>query len=127
MSVPGAVDGWFALHGRFGRKPMADNLAQAIRYAREGHPVHEVIAYYWDRSVPRLSQYPGFKEQFTIDGRAPRKGELWKNPHLADTLQQIADGGRDAFYKGDIARTIDAYFRANGGFLGYQDMAAHQG
>ena len=127
VSVPGAVDGWFALHGRFGRLPMKDNLAPAIRYAREGHPVHEVIAYYWDRSVPRLSQYPGFAEQFTLDGRAPRKGELWKNPNLADTLQKIADGGRDAFYKGEIARIIDAYFRANGGFLGYEDLAAHQG
>ena len=127
VSVPGAVDGWFALHDRFGRLPMADNLAPAIRYAREGHPVHEVIAYYWDRSVPRLSQYPGFKEQFTLDGRAPRKGEMWKNPNLADTLQKIADGGRDAFYKGDIARTMDAYFRANGGFLSYGDLASHQG
>ncbi|WP_427852076.1 gamma-glutamyltransferase [Stenotrophomonas acidaminiphila] len=127
VSVPGAVDGWFALHARFGRKPMADNLAPAIRYARDGHPVAEVIAYYWDRSVPRLSPYPGFKEQFTVDGRAPRKGELWRNPNLADTLQKIADGGRDAFYKGDIARTIDAYFKANGGFLSYEDLAGHQG
>ncbi|MCC4634593.1 gamma-glutamyltransferase [Xanthomonas dyei] len=127
VSVPGAVDGWFALHERFGRKPMAQNLAPAIRYAREGHPVAETIAYYWDRSVPRLSQYPGFKEQFTIDGHAPRKGELWKNPNLANTLQQIADGGRDAFYKGPIARTIGAYFKANGGYLSYEDMASHQG
>jgi len=127
VSVPGAVDGWFALHARFGRKPMADNLAPAIRYARDGHPVAEVIAYYWDRSVPRLSPYPGFKEQFTVDGRAPRKGELWRNPNLADTLQKIADGGRDAFYKGDIARIIDAYFKANGGFLSYEDLAGHQG
>ena len=127
VSVPGAVDGWFALHERFGRKPMAQNLAPAIRYAREGHPVAETIAYYWDRSVPRLSQYPGFKEQFTIDGHAPRKGELWKNPNLADTLQQIADGGRGAFYKGKIARTIDAYFKANGGFLSYDDLASHRG
>ena len=127
VSVPGTVDGWFALHERFGRQPMADNLAPAIRYAREGHPVHEVIAYYWDRSVPRLSQYPGFREQFTIDGRAPRKGEMWKNPALADTLQQLAEGGRDAFYKGAIARTIDAYFKANGGFLSYEDLAAHRG
>ncbi|UYB53162.1 gamma-glutamyltransferase [Xanthomonas sp. AM6] len=127
VSVPGAVDGWFALHERFGRRPMAQNLAPAIRYAREGHPVAETIAYYWDRSVPRLSQYPGFKEQFTLDGRAPRKGELWKNPNLADTLQQIADGGRDAFYKGPIARTIDAYFKANGGFLSYDDLASHHG
>ncbi|WP_369979486.1 gamma-glutamyltransferase [Xanthomonas bundabergensis] len=127
VSVPGAVDGWFALHERFGRTTMAQNLAPAIRYAREGHPVAETIAYYWDRSVPRLSQYPGFKEQFTIDGHAPRKGELWKNPNLANTLQQIADGGRDAFYKGPIARTIDAYFKANGGFLSYDDLASHHG
>lgn len=127
VSVPGAVDGWFALHARFGRRSMAQDLAPAIRYAREGHPVAETIAYYWDRSVPRLAQYPGFKEQFTIDGRAPRKGELWKNPNLANTLQKIADGGRDAFYKGDIARTIDAYFKANGGFLSYEDLASHHG
>ena len=127
VSVPGAVDGWFALHGRFGKLPMQDVLAPTIRYAREGHPVAQTIAYYWDRSVPRLSKWPGFTEQFTIDGRAPRTGELWKNPNLADTLQQIADGGRDAFYKGDIARTIDAYFKANGGFLSYADLAAHQG
>lgn len=127
VSVPGAVDGWFALHERFGRKPMAENLAPAIRYAREGHPVSEVIAYYWDRSVPRLSKYPGFSEQFTVDGHAPRKGQMWKNPNLAATLQQIADGGRDAFYKGDIARTIDRYFKAHGGYLSYQDMADHEG
>ncbi len=127
VTVPGAVDGWFALHGRFGRRTMAQNLAPAIRYAREGHPVHEVIAYYWDRSVPRLSKWPGFAEQFTIAGRAPRTGETWKNPNLADTLQKIADGGRDAFYTGDIARAIDAYFKANDGFLSYEDLAAHQG
>ena len=127
VSVPGTVDGWFALHGRFGKLPMREVLAPTIRYAREGHPVHQTIAYYWERSVPRLSKFPGFTEQFTIDGRAPRTGEMWKNPYLADTLQKIADGGRDAFYKGDIARTLDAYFKANGGFLSYEDMAAHQG
>nr|WP_298124408.1 gamma-glutamyltransferase [uncultured Pseudoxanthomonas sp.] len=127
VSVPGAVDGWFALHGRFGKLPMRDVLAPTIRYAREGHPVHQTIAYYWERSVPRLSKFPGFTEQLTVGGRAPRTGEMWKNPYLADTLQKIADGGRDAFYKGDIARTIDAYFKANGGFLSYEDMAAHTG
>ncbi|WP_299344571.1 gamma-glutamyltransferase [uncultured Pseudoxanthomonas sp.] len=127
VSVPGAVDGWFALHDRFGKLPMRDVLAPTIRYARDGHPVHQTIAYYWERSVPRLSKFPGFSEQFTIGGRAPRTGELWKNPHLADTLQKIAVGGRDAFYKGDIARTIDTYFKANGGFLSYEDMAAHHG
>ncbi len=133
VTVPGAVDAWFALHGRFGRKPIADDLAPAIRYAREGHPVHEVIAYYWGRSVPTLSKWPGFTEQFTVDGggtgkrRGPQTGEMWRNPNLANTLEKIAQGGRDAFYKGDIARTIDAYFKANGGFLSYEDMASHQG
>ncbi len=127
VTVPGTVDAWFALHERFGRLPIADNLAPAIRYARDGHPVHETIAYYWDRSVPILSKWPGFAEQFTIDGRAPRKGELWTNPNLANTLQAIADGGRDAFYRGGIAKTIDAYFRAHGGFLRYEDLAEHRG
>ena len=132
VSVPGTVDAWFALHGKFGRKPMAENLAPAIRYAREGHPVHETIAHYWNLSVPRLSKWPGYAEQFTVvDGkgerRAPRTGETWKNPNLAGTLEKIAQGGRDAFYKGEIARTIDAYFKANDGFLSYEDLAAHQG
>ncbi len=128
VTVPGTVDAWFALHARFGKRSMADNLAPAIRYAREGHPVHEVIAYYWARSVPVLSKWPGFTEQFTVDGqRAPRAGETWKNPNLADTLQALAEGGRDAFYRGDIARRIDAYFKANDGFLAYEDLAAHAG
>ncbi|HVF33788.1 MAG TPA: gamma-glutamyltransferase family protein, partial [Candidatus Saccharimonadia bacterium] len=127
VSVPGAVDGWFALHGRFGKLPMKDVLAPAIRYARDGFPVTEVIAYYWGRSVPGLSKWPGYAEQFTREGRAPRKGEIWKNPNLADTLEKLARGGRDAFYEGEIARTIDAYFKANGGFLSYEDLAAHQG
>lgn len=128
VSVPGTVDAWFALHERFGRRPMRENLAPAIRYAREGFPVSEVIAYYWNLSVPRLSKWPGFKEQFTLDGgRAPRTGEIWKNPNLADTLSKIADGGRDAFYKGEIARVIDAYFKANDGFLRYEDLAEHHG
>ncbi len=128
VSVPGTVDAWFALHGRFGKRTMAQNLTPAIRYARDGHPVHEVIAYYWGRSVPVLSKWPGFKEQFTVDGqRGPRRGETWRNPNLANTLEKIANGGRDAFYKGDIARSIDAYFKANDGFLRYEDMAAHTG
>ncbi len=127
VTVPGAVDGWFALHGRFGKRTMAQNLAPTIRYAREGHPVAETIAHYWALSVPRLSKWPGFTEQFTIEGRAPRRGETWRNPNLAATLESVARGGRDAFYKGDIARTIGAYFKANDGFLAYEDFAAHQG
>lgn len=127
VTVPGTVDAWFALHAKFGRRSMAQNLAPAVAYARNGHPVHEVIAYYWDRSVPTLSKWPGFREQFTLDGRAPRKGETWRNPNLARTLETIGREGRDAFYTGAIARTIDAYFRANDGFLRYEDLAAHRG
>ncbi|HPG94573.1 MAG TPA: gamma-glutamyltransferase, partial [Dokdonella sp.] len=127
VTTPGAVDGWFALHDRFGKLPMKDVLAPAIGYAREGFPLSELIAHYWQLSVPRLGKYPGFSEQFTIDGHAPAKGEIWKNPNLARTLETIAKGGRDAFYKGAIAHTIADYMKANGGFLSYEDLAAHQG
>ena len=127
VNVPGAVDGWFALHDRFGKLPIKDDLAPAIRYAREGFPVTELIAFYWKLSAPHLSKFPGFTEQMTIDGHAPEKGEIWKNPNLANTLETIANGGRDAFYKGKIAHVIGDYFKANGGFLSYEDMAAHKG
>ena len=126
VSVPGAVDGWFALHGKFGRLPMKQLLAPAIRTAREGHPVAELIAYYWARSVPRLSKFPGFTEQMTLVGRAPAKGELWKNPNLADTLERIARQGRKGFYEGTVAQTIADYVQAQGGFLAYEDLAGHR-
>ena len=125
VSVPGAVDGWFELHGRFGKLPMIKLLQPTIDYARNGHPVHETVQYYWEIYVGRLSKYPGYVEQMTIDGRAPRVGEIWKNPNLANTLERIAKGGRDAFYKGDIARVIGEYMHKNEGFLSYEDMAAH--
>ena len=126
VTVPGTVDGWFELHQRFGVLPMDEVLAPAIHHAREGFPVTEVIAYYWNRSVPILGRWPGFLEQMTIEGRAPRKGEIWRNENLAGTLERIANEGRDAFYRGDIARTIADYLHANGGFLSYEDMATHQ-
>lgn len=125
VSVPGCVDAWFELHGRFGKLPMGTVLAPAIRYAREGFPVSELIAYYWGLAVPRLSPFPNFKETFTIDGRAPRKGEIFRNPALANTFEQLVTGGRDAFYKGDIARKIGAYMERNDGFLSYRDLAEH--
>jgi gamma-glutamyltranspeptidase/glutathione hydrolase len=127
VSVPGTVDGWFELHGRFGKLPMITLLQPTIDYARNGHPVHETVQFYWDIHVGRLSKYPGYVEQMTIDGRAPRIGEMWKNPNLANTLERIAKEGRDSFYKGDIARVIGAYMQENGGFLSYEDMAAHHG
>ncbi len=126
VTVPGCVDGWFELHKKFGRLPMTEILEPAIRYAREGFPVTELIAYYWQRSVPILRKYPNFEKIFTINGRAPRKGEIFRNPYLANTLEKIARGGRDVFYKGEIARTIANYMKRNGGFLSYEDLASHK-
>ncbi|MFT5286754.1 MAG: gamma-glutamyltranspeptidase/glutathione hydrolase [Planctomycetota bacterium] len=125
VTVPGCVDGWAELHAKFGKLPWKALFAPAIRYAREGFPLTELIAYYWDLSTPRLSAYPGFEEQFTIDGRAPRKGEVFRNPNLARTLELIAEGGRDAFYKGPIANSIAEFMGANGGYLTAADLAAH--
>jgi gamma-glutamyltranspeptidase/glutathione hydrolase len=125
VTVPGAVDGWFELHEKFGKLPMKQVLAPAIRYATEGFPVSELIAYYWQRSVPTLEVWAGFREVFMPNGRAPEKGEIFRNPALATTLQKIADGGRDVFYKGEIARTIDAFMKREGGFLTYRDLVEH--
>jgi gamma-glutamyltranspeptidase / glutathione hydrolase len=127
ISVPGAVDGWFELHGKFGRLPMKDVLAPAIGYAEEGFPVSELISYYWKRSAPILSQQPGaFRATFTIDGRGPEKGEIFRNPDLASTYRALATKGRDAFYKGAIADRIDAFFREEGGFLRKVDFETHR-
>ncbi len=126
VSVPGAVDGWFELHGKFGKLPMDQILAPAIRYAREGFPVTEVIAYSWAAGAATLKQFPGFAEIFMPNGSAPRKGEIFENPALANTLDMIARGGRDVFYKGEIARTIDEYMKRVGGYLSYEDMASHE-
>lgn len=125
VSVPGAVDGWFSLHEKFGRLPMTSILSPAIEYARRGYPVSEVVAYYWQMNVDRIGQYDGFADVFMPNGKAPITGQIFKNPSLAATYEKIATGGRDAFYKGDIARTIGAYMKEQGGFLSYDDLAAH--
>lgn len=126
VSVPGAVDGWFELHERYGRLPMADVLAPAVRYAREGFPLSEVIAYYWARNAERLKEFPGFAEVFLPGGRAPAKGEIFRNPRLADTYETLGTEGRDAFYKGDMARAIADYMAEQGGFMTYEDLASHR-
>lgn len=126
ITVPGCVDGWFELHERFGRLPMSEVLAPAVAYARKGFPVSELIAHYWGLSAERLGGYPNFRETFTVDGRAPRKGEIWRNPPLADTLERIGAEGRDVFYRGDLARVIAATVRDAGGFLTAADLAAHR-
>jgi len=120
------VDGWFTLHDRFGRLPMAEVLAPAIRYARQGFPVSDVIAYYWAKNAELLKEYPGFAEVFMPGGRAPAAREIFRNPALAGTYERLAEEGRDVFYKGDIARTIADYMQANGGFMSFEDMAAHR-
>ena len=127
VTVPGAVDGWFMIHDRFGKLSMKEILEPTIEYARSGFPVSQLIAYYWNRSIPILSKWPGFNEQFTIDGRAPIEGEIWYNHNLANTLELLANEGRDAFYKGIIAEQIDQYMQKNGGFLAYEDMSSHKG
>ena len=125
VTVPGCVDGWFALHGKFGKLPMEELLQPAITYGREGFPVSEVIAYEMASNYEYVKDQPGFKETYMPDGHIPKKGEVFKNPDLAGTYEKIARGGRDAFYKGEIARTIDRYMKAHGGFLSYEDLASH--
>ncbi|MEM0909755.1 MAG: gamma-glutamyltransferase [Pseudomonadota bacterium] len=125
VSVPGAVDGWFMMHERFGSKTMQEILSPAISYAKNGFPVSELIAYYLRRSQDRFNDNPNFKETYTINGKTPIKGQVFRNPDLAAIYEKLAIIGRDAFYKGDIARTIGAFMKEQGGFLSFEDMAAH--
>jgi gamma-glutamyltranspeptidase/glutathione hydrolase len=142
VSVPGTVDGWFALHERFGRKPMTELLAPAIRYAREGAPIPQTIAMYWannrrrletEFSAGRLQEIENARRTYFCQENCdeyrqmPDGHGLFRNPDLANTLEQIATGGRDAYYRGPIARTIDSYMRRIGGWLRYDDLARHEG
>jgi gamma-glutamyltranspeptidase/glutathione hydrolase len=125
VSVPGCVDAWYEIHDMFGRLPMKDILQPAINYAREGFPVTEVIAYYLDKETSTLKEYPNIKEVYMPGGKAPSKGEIFKNPLLANTLEKIAKGGRNEFYRGSIARQIDAFMKKQGGFLSFDDLSRH--
>ncbi len=126
VSVPGAVDGWFEMHDRFGSAPMEKILAEPIYYADDGFPVSEAIAASWQRSVPMLKDQPGaFEETFTIDGRGPEKGEVFRNPDLGNTFRLLAEQGRDAFYRGEIAEKIDVWMRDNNGYLRFEDFENH--
>ena len=126
VSVPGCVDGWYELHGMFGRLPMKDILQPAIIHAREGFPVTELIAFYLERNTAALKEFPNIKEVYMPGGRAPSKGEIFKNPQLASTLEKIVKGGRDEFYKGSIARDISTFMKKQGGFLSFDDMSRHR-
>ncbi|MFK8021300.1 MAG: gamma-glutamyltransferase [Pseudomonadales bacterium] len=134
VSVPGTVDGWFALHQRFGKLPMSDVLAPTISYARDGFAVSPVIAFYLERSwaffksafadSPHLNN---IRDTWFPKGTAPATGDLFVNKDLANTLETIATEGRDAFYKGSLARRMSSYFEGMEGGLAYDDFSDHQG
>jgi len=125
ITVPGCVDGWFELHKKFGRLPMDQVLAPAIRYASQGFPVSELIAYYWKHGGARLGKYKNFAATFLPNGKAPRKGELFRNPDLASTYAALARDGRDTFYKGALAKRMAEYCKRSGCFLRLEDFEAH--
>src|SRR5437763_2254558 len=128
ISVPGCVDAWAELHKKFGKLKLSDDFAPAIRYAEEGFPVTDLIAYYWAFGPRLYKGLPGaFAATYTLDGkeRTPGKGDIFKNPDLGRTLRLIGKKGRDAFYKGEIVDKIDAFMRANGGFLRKTDFEKH--
>ena len=125
VTVPGACAGWCDLVETHGRLPMASVLAPAIRLAEGGFPVAPVTAYFWQRGAERqLSQAPGGRE-LTIEGRGPKPGEIFRNPGLARTLQRVAEGGKAAFYQGEIAEAIAYVVQQAGGCLRVEDLAGH--
>ena len=123
VTVPGAVDGWVKLHEKFGKLKFASLFEPTIKYAEKGFPVTETIAYYLDRSQKRFENYPNFNEVWVKNGKMPQKGEIFKNPQLANTLRTIAEKGRAGFYEGKIAKTMADFVQSQGGFLTYDDLA----
>ncbi|MBK9336589.1 MAG: gamma-glutamyltransferase [Lewinellaceae bacterium] len=126
VTVPGCVDGWFELHRRFGKLPMQEVLQPAIDYAEQGFPVTELVAYYLQISTRRFADYPNFTETYTLQGKPIEKGDVFKNPALANTYRLLAEKGRDEFYKGSIARAIAEFLQGQGGFLTLDDLAGHR-
>lgn len=126
VSVPGVVDGWSELLSKHGTIPMAQALAPAIAHARDGYAVHEVLAWQWAEAAPTLARDPAAARTFLIDGRAPKPGEVFRNPNLAASLEAIARSGRDAFYKGDLAARVVKDLQAREGILTTADFAAHK-
>jgi gamma-glutamyltranspeptidase/glutathione hydrolase len=126
ISVPGAVDGWTELLSRFGTIDLKRVVAPAVRHAREGYAVSEIIAGQWQSAVGAVEENPGARATFLPNGRAPRPGEIIANPRLADSLEAIAAGGRDVFYKGDLARRMVADLQTLGSWLTLRDFAEHR-
>ena len=133
VSVPGAVDAWWTMHQRYGKLPWADLFQPAIAHAEAGAPVPDIIAYYIRRNLTGFRR-PGngleesanaLRTYGLADGKGPRAGQVFRNPDLARTYRAIARGGRDAFYRGEIAQVIERYFKRIGGWLSSADLAAH--
>ena len=133
VTVPGTVDGWFEMHGRFGKLPMREVLAPTIRYAREGHPVAPVIAENFAHNARRFDRWVKDGVEFEFENArqtwfangAPKAGEIFKNPDLADTLSRIARNGRQDFYEGVTARIMVDYLREQGSAFTLEDFAEH--
>jgi gamma-glutamyltranspeptidase/glutathione hydrolase len=124
-TVPGAIDAFAEVQQRHGKLTFAEVLEPAIHYASEGFPVSEIIAQQWQGAVPLLSQYPSSAETYLLNGKAPRAGDVHRQPRLAHTLRLLAAEGRDAFYRGEIARQIVQFSQENGGFFSMDDFATH--
>jgi len=125
VTVPGACAGWFDLSERHGSLAMAEILAPAIRLARDGFPVAPITANSWKRGAQRQLNSAPNGQELTIDGRAPRAGEIFRNPHLARTFEIVAGGGKSAFYQGEIAKAIVNVIQQAGGCMSMEDLASH--
>ena len=125
VSVPGCVDAWFELHKKFGSMPMNKVLEKAVSYARNGFPVHGELGYALARVQANYGKYPNVDKHYYPNGKVAEEGDIFKNPNLANTLERLGKEGRDVFYKGDMAKTMDAFMKKNGGFLSYEDLASH--
>ena len=126
VSVPGCVDGWFEMHEKFGSTPMHDILQPAIEYADNGFPVTELVSYYMKKASKNFDVYPNFKETYYVNGITPKKGQIFQNKDLANTLSVIAKKGRKGFYEGEIAKAMSDFIIEQGGFLSYNDLKNHK-
>jgi gamma-glutamyltranspeptidase / glutathione hydrolase len=126
VTVPGAVAGWQAMRDRFGQLPLSTLLAPAIYYAEKGFPVTEVVAANWTPAIRMLSAQANAKETFVINGRAPREGEVFRNPDLGRALRRIAERGREGFYTGPSAQAIVDVLKENGGTMTAADLSEFQ-
>ncbi|HZZ90221.1 MAG TPA: gamma-glutamyltransferase, partial [Caulobacteraceae bacterium] len=134
VSVPGAVDGWWMLHQCYGKLPWADLFAPTIALAEQGTPVAQVVAFYLASSKRAftsgrlaIEETENFLRVWAPNGATPAEGEIFANPGLARTLRLIAEGGRDGFYAGEVAETIERYFARIGGWMTREDLASHRG